>query len=360
VELREFDPVCEAVLERTDIGGPTYPVIDFHTHMGKLLLGKDYAQKYDTHAYRDALRRWGVVRAVNLDGFYGADLERMNEKIGDCTGSFVNFMWIDFDGFEDSSFAQKTRKLMQDAYQKGCLGVKLWKNISLYMRDEKGRPIRTDDSRMDVVYETAALLGIPVLMHVADPVAFFKPVDARNERYEELEENPEWNFSDRDTYMSFEALLEMQENTVKNHPDTTFVIAHVGSYGENLGWVGTQLDRYPNLYVDIAARLAEVGRVPYSARKFFTRYQDRIVFGTDTTPLTLGIHKTYYRFLETEDEYFPYQPEGEKPGQGRWAIYGIYLDDETLKKVYYKNACKLLHWDVGQVEEEFHEKVFER
>lgn len=359
MELKEFAPVCEAVLKKSKIDTPRYPVIDFHTHMGKLLLGENFAEKYDTAFYVSELKKNGVEKVVDLDGFYGSALDAVNEKAKGFEDFFVHFMWIDFEKFGQEEFEENTRTLILDSYEKGCRGIKLWKNISLYMRDEDGKPIRTDDARLDVIYDTAAELRIPVLMHIADPTAFFKPKDAHNERYEELDECPDWEFSDRSRYMSFEELMEMQENTIRNHPDTTFVIAHVGSYAENLSWVSEQLRKYPNMYVDIAARIAELGRVPYSARKFFTEHQDRIVFGTDSTPLTMGYHPIYYRFLETEDEYFPYHLENEMPGQGRWEIYGLHLDEDILKKIYYQNACRLLLWDVEAFEEEFGEKIFE-
>lgn len=360
MDLRDFSPVCEAVLIKSKIDKPRYPVIDFHTHMGKLLLGEDYLEKYDTKVYAQELLKKGVVKAVDLDGFWGADLDAINRKTEGMTDFFIHFMWIDFEGFGQAGFEERTRKMILDCYEKGCRGIKLWKNISLYMKDDDGRPIRTDDKRLDVIYETAAELKMPVLMHIADPTAFFKPKDAHNERYEELEECPDWEFSDRKKYMSFEELMNMQENTIQNHPDTTFVIAHVGSYAENLGWVSEQLHKHPNMYVDIAARIAELGRVPYTARRFFVEHQDRILFGTDSTPVTLGEHPIYYRFLETEDEYFPYHLENQMPGQGRWEIYGIYLDEKVLKKIYYQNACKLLHLDIEVFEEKANEKIFKR
>lgn len=348
MELKDFKPVCEAVLKKTQVSRPRYPVIDFHTHMGKLLLGENYQEKYDTSVYRQRLQECGVAMAVNLDGFYGGDLEEMDRKIGEHKDFFPSFMWIDFEDYDRGDFEEKAERLIRDSFQRGCRGIKLWKNLSLYMRDIHGNAVRTDDPRFDAIYDTAASLKLPVLMHIADPVAFFRPVDAHNERIEELEECPEWNFSDHSRYMSFEELMEMQENTVRNHPQTTFVIAHVGSYAENLGWVSEQLHRYPNMYVDIAARIAELGRVPYSSREFFTEHQDRILFGTDSTPLSLGYHSIYYRFLESTDEYFPYHLEDEAPGQGRWAIYGLGLEDEVLKKVYYKNACRLLQIDADR------------
>ena len=135
---------------------------------------------------------------------------------------------------------------------------------------------------------------------------------------------------------------------VENHPQTTFIIAHFGSYAENLKHVALRLDRYDNMYVDMAARVAELGRVPYSSKAFFETYSERIVFGTDCCPLDLGQHSIYYRFLESMDEYFPYQPNGELPGQGRWRIYGIGLSDEILRKVYYQNACRIMNMDEQQ------------
>ncbi|MCI8334224.1 MAG: amidohydrolase family protein [Lachnospiraceae bacterium] len=355
MELKKFHPVSEAVVPVTDCPRPRFPVIDFHTHCGKMLLGENYASSYDTEDYVRRLLEYGVVKAVNLDGFYGNDLDEMNRKIAGFEQMFVNFMWVDMERFGEPDFPDRARRQIRECYRNGCCGIKMWKDLTLYRKDSSGKPIRTDDPRLNVIYETAAELGIPVLMHIGDPVAFFKPKDERNERYEELSANPDWEFSDRSRFLSFEELMEMQENTVRRHPGTTFVIAHVGSYAENLGWVGEQLSKYPNLYVDIAARLAELGRVPYSARRFFAAYQDRILFGTDSTPATLGAHPTYYRCLETEDEYFSYEPEGEIPGQGRWAIYGLFLEDEVLKKVYYKNACRLLHLDAEAFEEEFYE-----
>lgn len=307
--------------------------------MGKLLLGDNYENLYDTDEYVSKLKERNVLKAVNLDGFYGDDLIKMKKKIGIHEDSFINFLWIDLEDIDP----KHTEKLILDAYEKGCRGIKLWKDITLY----KG--IRTDDKRLDIVYETAARLDIPVLMHIGDPVAFFKPLDEYNERYEELSLNPDWQFNDRKRYPSFEELMEMQCNTIKNHPDTTFIIAHVGSYAENLSAVAEWLEEFPNMYIDIAARIAELGRVPYTARKFFAKYSKRILFGSDCGPLNLSSYKYMFRFLESDDEYFPYDEEF---GQGRWCIYGLKLDDETLKDIYYRNACRLLHADEKIFQEE--------
>ena len=196
-----------------------------------------------------------------------------------------------------------------------------------------------NDERLDPVWAKAAEFHVPVLIHIADPVAFFDPIDAFNERFEELHYHPDWSFCDPQ-YPSFELLMEQFEDLILRHSQTTFIGAHVGCYSENLTWVGKLLERCPNFYIDIAARISELGRQPYSSQRFFQRHQGRILFGTDIAP-DLDWYKIYYRFLETEDEYFNYGAE-DVPGQGRWQIYGIHLPADVLQKIYQLNARKVL------------------
>jgi predicted TIM-barrel fold metal-dependent hydrolase len=182
-------------------------------------------------------------------------------------------------------------------------------------------------------------LKLPVLIHVADPVAFFWPLDATNERWEELQGHPDWHFPSP-PFPAFETIMAQLANLVARHPGTTFIAAHVGCYAENLAWVGQLLDKCSNFHVDIGARIAELGRQPYTARRFFLKYSDRILFGTDLAP-DVNWYRIYYRFLETEDEYFNCDV-AEPPSQGRWRIYGLFLPDEVLEKVYRLNALKVL------------------
>ena len=178
-----------------------------------------------------------------------------------------------------------------------------------------------------------------MLIHVADPVAFFDPIDETNERWEEIGAHPDWAFTSP-PFPSFMDIMNGFFNLVKRHAKTTFIGAHVGCYGENLGWVGGMLDACPNYYIDISARLGELGRQPYTARKFFIQFQDRILFGSDLSP-DLDAYRLYYRFLETDDEYFNYNTS-DVPGQGRWYVCGLYLPDDVLKKVYSENARHVL------------------
>jgi predicted TIM-barrel fold metal-dependent hydrolase len=223
----------------------------------------------------------------------------------------------------------------------GAQGLKIWKPFGLHVRDQHDVLVRVDDPRLDLLWATAGELNLPVMIHVADPVAFFDPLDEVNERWEELQAHPDWHFPSP-PFPAFMTIMHQLANLVTRHPRTIFIGAHVGCYSENLSWVSLLLNQCPNFYVDIGARISELGRQPYSARRFFLRYADRILFGTDLGPDLAG-YRLYYRFLETDDEYFNYNadPQG-IPGQGRWYIYGLYLPDEVLEKVYYRNAQRVL------------------
>ncbi len=196
-----------------------------------------------------------------------------------------------------------------------------------------------DDARLDPLWQAAGELQLPVLIHVADPVAFFDPLDSTNERWEELNAHPDWQFPSP-PFPPFNAITDAFANLISRHPQTTFIGAHVGCYSENLAWVSALLDRCPNFYVDISARISELGRQPYTARRFFLNYPDRILFGSDTVA-NVKAYQRYYRFLETDDEYFDYGLS-KLPAQGRWQIYGVFLPDDVLEKVYRLNAERVM------------------
>ena len=233
----------------------------------------------------------------------------------------------------------------------GAVGLKILKTLGLYLRDggPAGKLVRVDDERFDPMWDACGRLGLPVAMHVGDPEAFFTPIDRFNERYEELGAHPDWSFYGKD-FPSFKEILAARDRVFAKHPKTTFVALHVGHWAENLAAVGEMLDKFRNVNVEIAARIGELGRQPRTAARFFDRYQDRILFGTDAIPLGVetpqqvfgeDLYHIYYRFLETEDEYFDYAP-ARIPPQGRWKIYGVGLPDQILRKVYHQNAERVL------------------
>lgn len=337
--LSEFMPRSELVVDRVRVKKPKFPIIDTHTHFGPLVLGKNYAALYDTAKEVERFKEYGVRRVVSLELVWGEELDRLLEKIHPFEDFVTTFSSVDLTRLDGSDFETYVRTTLRQAKAKGVRGLKFWKDIGLSKKDRDGRYIALDDPRLKVIWETAAELGLIVLHHVADPVAFFKPVDQFNERFEELSRVPDWSFYRPELY-TFEELMEQQENMIRDNSATTFIIAHGGSYSENLSCVSTWLDQYPNMYIDIAARLGEFGRQPYTSRAFFERHQDRILFGIDATAGHALNYQPYFEFLETWNEYFDYS-SSKIPGQGRWKIYGIGLEDAILEKVYYKNAEKL-------------------
>lgn len=337
--LSEFKPKSELVVERQVITGAKFPVIDAHMHFGPLTNGEDFANKFDTKTEVEKLKELGIEKVVNHEVLWGEELDKVLEKIDPYHDFIVTYGSVDIERFEEPDFESLVYKTVRDLKAKGVRGLKIWKDVSLGMKDKNGNYIPIDDKRLAPIWQAAAEADFPILIHVADPVAFFRPIDQYNERYENLQRFPEWSFAAPE-FFTFEQLMEQQENLIASNPKTTFIVAHGGSYSENLGRVGQWLDRYPNMFIDIAARLAEFGRQPYTSRKFFTKYQDRILFGTDFGPGSYD-RALYYEFLETWNEYFDYSRR-EVPGQGRWQIYGIGLEDEILEKVYNLNARRVM------------------
>jgi predicted TIM-barrel fold metal-dependent hydrolase len=280
---------------------------------------------------------------VDLDGGWGeeilyAHLKQFKEGAPERFQVFGGVDWSKWESMGDEfpHWAAGRLRVQKDA---GAEGLKIWKPFGLHVKDHHGQLVKVDDARLNPIWETAGELGLPVLIHVADPVAFFDPIDETNERWEELGEHPDWAFTSP-PFPPFMEIMDSFKNLVSRHTSTRFIGAHVGCYGENLGWVGQMLDECPNYYIDISARIGELGRQPYTARKFFIQYQDRILFGSDLSP-DLDAYRLYYRFLETDDEYFNYNTS-EVPGQGRWYVCGLYLPDDVLKKVYSENAKRVL------------------
>jgi predicted TIM-barrel fold metal-dependent hydrolase len=335
--LENYRPTSCLMTKSTDVITPRYPVIDAHNH-----LGDDFGGGWINHPISeliDLLDQAGIRLFVDLDGGWGEDIlvdhiDKLKSRYSDRFQVFGGINWEKWKSIGDTfpDWAASRLKLQK---QMGADGLKVWKNFGLQVRDHHGDLVKIDDRRLDIIWYTAGELGLPVMIHVADPVAFFKPVDEYNERWEELIANPDWQFTSP-PYPSFNAILLGLANLVEHFPKTIFIGAHVGCYAEDLIWVGNLLERCPNFYVDISARIGELGRQPYTAKRFFTRYADRILFGSDFGP-DLDVYRLMYRFLESDDEYFNYSV-AEFPQQGRWYIYGLKLKDEILEKVYYKNA----------------------
>jgi predicted TIM-barrel fold metal-dependent hydrolase len=339
--LRDFRPVSKLVTKATVLEKPRFQVIDAHNHLTAPFGGG--WDKKPVGELLDLLDQAGVRLFVDLDGGWGEDilnqhLETFKAKAPDRFQIFGGVDWSKWESKRDQ-FPDWAASRLRTQKERGADGLKIWKGFGLRVRDQNGNLVAVDDSRLIPIWETAGELELPVMIHVADPVAFFDPVDETNERWEELQAHPDWAFASP-PFPPFMDILEGLANLVAQHPNTTFIGAHVGGYAENLDWVSALLDRCPNFYVDISARIGELGRQPYSARRFFLRFADRILFGSDMGP-DLGAYRIYYRFLETDDEYFNYSA-GDVPEQGRWCVHGVFLPEEVLKKIYHGNAERIL------------------
>ena len=327
--LGRFQPVSMLVTPAHVIAKPRYAAIDYHNHLDSL-------EPADVLRVMD---RCGIEQIVNITMKTGEDGLRMIDKFraGDPK-RFSTIAWMDWSGVERADFVQRTCEWLERAVEHGAKGIKFWKDLGLRVRDGSGRLLRIDDERLAPIFDKAAGLRIPVMFHTADPDAFFLPIDERNERYEELAAHPDWSFYPSE-YTKAE-LLDQRDRVFARHPGTTFVAAHVAESGENLDRVVRLLDSCANVFVDCSARVSELGRQPYRARELFLRYSDRIVFGTDLLPEE-KMYRLYFRFLETDDEYFEYPSHASR--QGRWNIYGIKLPDDVLRRVYRENALRLLN-----------------
>jgi predicted TIM-barrel fold metal-dependent hydrolase len=325
-------------------------LIDSHVHITPL-----------SEPFNLALRifsRVGVERfAVKSAGGPGepryAVTRKLARELGERMAFFTN---IDWDDIDDPGWGKREADRLERAMREGASGIKIFKALGLGVRLADGKLMRVDDPRLEPIWARAAASGAIVAWHIADPVAFFKPIDEKNERYDELKLAPEWSFYGKD-YPSYAELMRLFEKVVCGHPKTTFVGIHLASYPEDLAAAARLLDRCPNLWVDVSARVPEIGRHPADeGRRFFVKYQDRVLFGTDlivgTNGMQLGsisekppgfedalrYYADHRRYFETADRQIAHPT----PIQGRWKIDAVNLPRPVLKKIYYDNADRLI------------------
>jgi predicted TIM-barrel fold metal-dependent hydrolase len=348
--LSQFEPKSMLRVPETRVARARFPVIDFHTHVSRRRAQRPSVPPAELLKTMDVVN---VHTMVNLTGGTGDDLVSTIASFDRAfPRRFVSMTEPAWARAGESGYAAWQAEEIGRAKAAGAVGVKVLKTLGLYLRDggPTGTLVRVDDPRFDPMWEACGSLGLPVAIHVGDPEAFFLPIDRFNERYEELNAHPDWSFHGRD-FPAFKEILDARDRVFARHPKTTFVALHVGHWAENLEAVGTMLDRFPNVHVEMGARVGELGRQPRTSTRFFDKYQDRILFGTDAIPLGTetpqqvfgeDLYRIYYRFLETADEYFDYAP-APVPPQGRWRIYGIALPEQVLRKVYHQNAERVLH-----------------
>ncbi|TWU56083.1 amidohydrolase family protein [Rubripirellula reticaptiva] len=347
LSVRNFRPKNQL---RTPANPKTYakfPVVDVHTHFHFKL--RDSAELLDD--FVAVMDRNQIAVCVSLDGQLGSQFDAHQAFLWNkYRDRFAIFAHIDWQGDGDETdpttwdchrqgFAQRTVDQLTAAVEAGASGLKIFKRFGLGYRNPDGTLMKIDDRRWDPIWAACGELGIPVIIHTADPAAFFEPVDSTNERWEELSRHPDWSFYGKE-FPSRQELLDARNRVIERHPQTNFIGAHIANNSEDLATVSGWLDRYPNLYLEPASRISELGRQPRTARQFLIRYADRLMFGTDG-PWPQQRLRLYWRFFETRDESFPYS-EKVPPPQGMWQIDGVGLPDEVLAKLYHENAARLI------------------
>jgi len=329
MSFEDYNPQSTLVVEGEEVPRAKFPFIDVHSHQ------RDMSQDALNEMVKDmdAINE-GIM--VNLSGGSGKRIQDMQKSINaNYPSRFAVFANVDFDDVGRDDWAEKAVKQLEDDVKNGAKGLKVFKSLGLRYKDTDGVRIAIDDVRLDPIWAKCGALGIPVLIHAADPKSFWDPMDGNNERWLELKTHSRRKRSD-DEPAPWQQIIDEQHRMFKKHPDTKFINAHMGWYANNLGKLSELMEEIPNMYVGIGAVIAELGRQPKNAHAFFVKYQDRILFGKDSwKPEEFP---TYFRVLESDDEYFPYY----KKYHAFWAMYGLDLPDEVLKKVYYKNALALI------------------
>ena len=345
--LDQFRPQSMLKVAEHHLPRAKFPVIDVHTH--PKVRFNHTPEMLDQFVM--LMDEQNIAVCVSLDGGMGEAFDEHEKYLwAKYRDRFVIFANIDFRGTgreeepatwdcQRPDFGRRMAIELRRLKERGISGLKFFKQFGLGFRNPDGSLIKIDDPRWDPIWQACGELGLPVIIHTADPAAFFQPIDEKNERWEELHRHPDWSFYGPQ-WPSREELHEARNRVIARHPNTTFIAAHFGNDAEDLTQLSGWLDKYPNLQIEFASRISELGRQPYTARAFFLKYADRIMFGTDG-PRPRERLLPYWRFLETFDEYFAYA-ENPFPPQGLWNIYGIGLPDDVLKRVYYENAWRII------------------
>lgn len=329
MDVEEYEPTSTLIVQEHLLTRAKFPFIDVHNHQFTMPV-----QNLD-NLVKD-MDELNMAVMVNLSGFRGKYLEwsldNVNEKYSD---RFTLFMNIDFEQLDDAGWPNETLTMMEEAVEMGVKGLKVYKNLGLTETDNEGNRIKVDDPRLDPIWAKCGALGIPVLIHTGEPAAFWLPKDKHNERWLELKQYPS-RYKDPERNPSFEEVMAEQHHVFRKHPKTKFIAAHLGWFGNDLARLGRLLDEMPNVYTELGAVLAELGRQPITARAWLIKYQDRVLMGKDT--YNKEEYYTYFRVLETSDEYFDYY----RKRHAHWKMYGLALPDAVLKKIYYKNALQVV------------------
>ena len=329
MDIEDYDPVSTLKVPEHKLTRSRYPFIDVHNHQFAMPI-------QDLDKLVGEMDSLNMAVMVNLSGFRGKYLEWSLDNVKNSNPNrFILFLNIDFEKLDDAGWPEETLKMMEEGVKQGVRGLKVYKTLGLDETDNEGHRIAIDDPRLDPVWAKCGELGIPVLIHSGEPNSFWNPKDKHNERWLELKRHP-GRYRSADDYPPFEQVMAEQHRVFRKHPGTKFINAHLGWFGNDLERLGKLLDEMPNVYTELGAVLAELGRQPRFARQWLIRYQDRVMMGKDS--YNVKEYYTYFRVLETDDEYFDYY----RKYHAHWKMYGLALPDSVLRKVYFKNALRVI------------------
>jgi uncharacterized protein len=332
MDFEDYDPPSTLVAPEHKLTRAKFPFIDVHNHQWSM-------SPSDVNTLAKEMDKLNMAVMVNLSGRGRGStmhLETCLENVKKYQPKrFIIFTNVDFNGMDDVSWQDNAIKQLEEDVKKGANGLKIYKTLGMDAKDSRGERIHIDDPRLDRLWNKCGELGIPVLIHAADPKQFWQPMDEKNERWLELKTHPGRKRTDADP-APWQQIIDEQHNIFRKHPETKFINAHLGWYGSDLKKLGELMEEFPNMYTECGAVIAELGRQPRVAREFLIKYQDRVMFGKDSW--VPEEYATYFRVLETDDDYFPYH----KRYHAFWRMYGLNLPDDVLKKIYYKNALKVI------------------
>lgn len=331
--ITDYHPRSMLVTEETPTPRAKFPVVDVHGHARGYAGGAATLDEMVGHL--DDLNVQVYIAADNVTG------DRLRQALDAVEASphperFRVMAGIDFDGVGTPGWAEQAARQLDEDLSAGAVGVgEISKSFGMTLRKADGSRLRIDDPELDPIWETIAQHDVPAFIHTAEPPAFFEPLDLENERWLELALFPNRRNYGPDN-VSFEQLMTERDNLFRRHPETTFIAAHLGWHGNDLGRAAELLDEFPNVYYEVGAVLYEFGRQPRAAREFFIEYQDRILFGKDS--FQPSEYPYFWRVFETTDEYFDYY----RDYHAFWKMYGMNLPDDVLRKLYYENALRLM------------------
>lgn len=330
--ITDYHPRSTLVTPETLVPRARFPVVDVHGH------ARGLANPGVIESMVEALDEIGVEVYIAADNLRGDALERTLAALAasDHSHRFRVMTGIGFQGVGTPGWAEGVVAELEAAVAAGAVAIgEIPKSFGTSIRKADGSRLTIDDPELDPVWEAAARLGVPVLIHTAEPPAFYEPLDFENERWLELALFPDRR-NHGPGFVDFETLMAERDNLFRRHPGTTFIAAHLGWHGNDLARAGRLLDEMPNVHFEVGAVLYELGRQPRGAREFMIRYQDRILFGKDAFQPTE--YPYFWRVFETADEYFDYY----RDYHAFWKLYGLELPDEVLRKLYHENALRLM------------------